>query len=55
MGRADLEWEFTSFSKGWGDQDRTDPAIFSLLSKAKQTCFQGEISYMVELDSSSTL
>jgi hypothetical protein len=28
MGRADLEWEFTSFSKEWGDQIRTDPAIF---------------------------
>jgi hypothetical protein len=23
MGRADLEWEFTSFSKEWGDQVRT--------------------------------
>jgi hypothetical protein len=35
MGRADLEWEFTSFSKEWGDQVRTDPAVFSLLSMAK--------------------
>ena len=35
MGRADLEWEFTSFSKEWGDQVRTDPAVFFLLSEKR--------------------
>ena len=53
MGRADLECKFTSFLKNGGIRFRTGPVI-PFLSKVI-SLLTGEIKYMVELDSSSTL